>query len=59
VMTARSGRIKEMIEVALPRPRSLEMINSKEFGTLFDQVFHLIREEVLKAMTQQALAAEE
>jgi len=34
------------------------MINSKEFGTLFDQVFHLIREEVLKAMTQQALAAE-
>ena len=57
VMTARPGRIKEVIEVALPRPRSLEMINSKEFGTLFDRVFHLIREEVMKTMAQQALAA--
>jgi NitT/TauT family transport system ATP-binding protein len=57
VMTARPGRIKEVIEVALPRPRSLEMINSKEFGTLFDRVFHLIREEVMTAMAQQALAA--
>ena len=33
------------------------MINSKEFGTLFDRVFHLIREEVMTAMAQQALAA--
>ena len=54
VMTARPGRIKEVIAVDLPRPRSLEMINSKEFGTLFDRVFHLIREEVMKAMEQQA-----
>ena len=57
VMTARPGRIKEVIEVELPRPRSLEMVNSKEFGALFDRVFHLIREEVMKAMAQQALAA--
>ena len=56
VMTARPGRIKEVIEVALPRPRSLEMINSKEFGTLFDRIFHLIREEVTTAMAEQALA---
>jgi NitT/TauT family transport system ATP-binding protein len=56
VMTARPGRIKEVIAVDLPRPRSLEMINSKEFGALFDRVFHLIREEVMKSMQQQALA---
>jgi NitT/TauT family transport system ATP-binding protein len=59
VMTARPGRIKEVIEVGLPRPRSLEMINSKEFGALFDRVFHLIREEVMTSMTQQAVAAAE
>jgi len=54
VMTARPGRIKEVIPVDLPRPRSLEMINSKEFGALFDRTFHLIREEVNTAMAQQA-----
>jgi ABC-type nitrate/sulfonate/bicarbonate transport system ATPase subunit len=58
VMTARPGRIKEVIAVNLPRPRSLEMINSPEFGGLFDRVFHLIREEVMKTMEQQALAVE-
>jgi NitT/TauT family transport system ATP-binding protein len=56
VMTARPGRIKDIIAVDLPRPRSLEMINSPEFGALFDRVFHLIREEVMKSMQQQAQA---
>jgi NitT/TauT family transport system ATP-binding protein len=53
VMTARPGRIKEVIAVDLPRPRSLEMINSPQFGGLFDRVFHLIRDEVMKTMQQQ------
>jgi len=54
VMTARPGRIKEVLPVNLPRPRSLEMINTPEFGALFDRAFHLIREEVTAAMAQQA-----
>jgi NitT/TauT family transport system ATP-binding protein len=54
VMSARPGRVKEVIPIELPRPRSLEMINSKEFGALFDRTFHLIREEVTAAMEQQA-----
>jgi NitT/TauT family transport system ATP-binding protein len=58
VMTARPGRIKDVIAVDLPRPRSLEMVNSPEFGQLFDRVFHLIREEVMKSMEQQAAAVE-
>src|SRR5436190_12727514 len=57
VMTARPGRIKEVIPVDLPRPRSLEMVNSKEFGALFDRTFHLIREEVSKSLEQQAAVA--
>jgi NitT/TauT family transport system ATP-binding protein len=54
IMTARPGRIKEVLPVDLPRPRSLEMVNSPEFGALFDRTFHLIREEVMRAMEQQA-----
>jgi NitT/TauT family transport system ATP-binding protein len=56
VMTARPGRIKDTIAIDLPRPRSLELVSSKEFGALFDRVFHLIRDEVMKAMQQQVLA---
>ena len=57
VMTARPGRIKEIITVDLPRPRSLEMVNTPAFGRLFDRAFHLIREEVMKSMQQQAAVA--
>jgi len=55
VMTARPGRIKEVIAVDLPRPRSLELVSTPEFGALFDRTFHLIREEVMTAMEQQAM----
>src|SRR5919204_32313 len=57
VMSARPGRIKEVLSVDLPHPRSLEMINSKEFGALFARTFHLIREEVSKSLEQQAAVA--
>ena len=53
VMTARPGRIKEVIPIDLPRPRTQELVNSPEFGVLYDRILHLIREEVLNAMRQQ------
>jgi NitT/TauT family transport system ATP-binding protein len=53
VMTARPGRIKEVIPVDLPRPRVQEMVNTPEFGRLYDHALHLIREEVVDAMRQQ------
>jgi NitT/TauT family transport system ATP-binding protein len=56
VMSARPGRIKEVLPVGLERPRSLEMVNTKAFGELFDRAFHLIREEVMASMAQQAAA---
>jgi hypothetical protein len=55
-MSARPGRIKEVLPVGLDRPRSLEMVNTKAFGELFDRAFHLIREEVMASMAQQAAA---
>ncbi|HUC47898.1 MAG TPA: ABC transporter ATP-binding protein [Xanthobacteraceae bacterium] len=57
VMTARPGRIKEVIPIDLPRPRSFDLVNTKAFGALFQRVFHLIREEVTKAMAKPTAGA--
>ena len=56
VMTARPGRIKEIIPIDLPRPRTQDLINTPLFGQYFDRILHLIREEVLNAMRQQSEA---
>lgn len=56
VMTARPGRVKEILPVDLPRPRSFEMVNTPVFGQLFDRVFHLIREEVMRTLRQERVA---
>jgi NitT/TauT family transport system ATP-binding protein len=53
VMTARPGRIKEVIVIDLPRPRSQKLVNTTAFGRLYDRALHLIREEVLNAMREQ------
>jgi NitT/TauT family transport system ATP-binding protein len=50
VMTARPGRIKAEVEIALPRPRTAEMMSSIEFTQILHKLRNLIREESLAAM---------
>lgn len=51
VMTARPGRIAAEIGVGLPRPRSLATTHLSDYSSLFDQIYGLLRDEVVKAMT--------
>jgi NitT/TauT family transport system ATP-binding protein len=51
VMTARPGRIAAEIAVELGRPRSLATTHEAAYGPLFDRIYGLLRDEVLKAMT--------
>jgi NitT/TauT family transport system ATP-binding protein len=51
VMTARPGRIKAEISVPLPRPRSFDSTSDPAFVALKREIFGLIREESVKAVT--------
>ncbi len=50
VMTARPGRIKERVEIDLPRPRHVELLTAPAFIALKRRIMELIHEESLKAM---------
>lgn len=50
VMTARPGRIAAEIEVAIPRPRGHATTALPEYIALFERIYGLLRDEVVKAM---------
>jgi NitT/TauT family transport system ATP-binding protein len=50
VMTARPGRISELIDIDLPRPRSLEIKRTPEFAHYVDQIWRRIEKEVEASM---------
>ncbi|MEK8127798.1 ABC transporter ATP-binding protein [Paenibacillus filicis] len=46
VMSARPGRILEIIDVDLPRPRQVEAVRAhSQFGELFSRIWHLLRQQ--------------
>lgn len=57
VMTARPGRIAAEIRIDLPRPRSLATTAAAGYSSLFDQIYGLLRDEVVKAMTTEMESA--
>jgi len=50
VMTARPGRIKERVEIDIPRPRSVDILTSPEFMAIKRRIMALIHEEAVRAM---------
>lgn len=54
VMTAHPGRVKAIVPVDIPRPRDiLALRSSPAFGALFNQIWQLLQEEVLKAKSME------
>jgi ABC-type nitrate/sulfonate/bicarbonate transport system ATPase subunit len=53
VMTVRPGRIREVIQVDLPRPRMFEMLATARFAELRSRVLAVIHEESLKAVESE------
>jgi len=53
VFSARPAKIREIVKVDLPRPRSLAVKRSQTFLELADHVWNLIQEEVLKSMGRE------
>ena len=49
VMTTRPGRVKKMISVDLPRPRSNRLLDSAEFLRLKEEVTEAVHEEAVTA----------
>jgi NitT/TauT family transport system ATP-binding protein len=52
VMTARPGRVKEVVAIDLPQPRDSSIIASERFGRLVAQVWNALREESIKSFKQ-------
>jgi NitT/TauT family transport system ATP-binding protein len=52
VMTARPGKIKEIVPIDLPQPRDSSIIASDQFGKLVARVWSALREESIKSFKQ-------
>jgi len=59
VMSYRPGRIKRTVEIALPRPRTSEIVSSDAFGRYVAEVWGDLREEASRGMRQDERHARE
>jgi NitT/TauT family transport system ATP-binding protein len=50
VMTYRPGRVKRIVDIELPRPRSSEIVGSEAFGRYVAQIWADLREEASRGM---------
>lgn len=53
VLTARPGRVKEILKVNLSRPRSAEIRADPAFGAMYERLYFLLKEEVDAAMAEE------
>jgi NitT/TauT family transport system ATP-binding protein len=52
VMTYRPGRVKRIVSIDLPRPRSSEIVSSEAFGRYVAEIWNDLREEATRGMQE-------
>jgi NitT/TauT family transport system ATP-binding protein len=52
VMSYRPGRIKRIVDIDLPRPRTSEMISDERFGRLVGSIWQDLREEAMRGLKE-------
>jgi len=50
VMTYRPGRLKRVVDIGLPHPRSGDIVGSREFGDYVAAIWHDLREEASRGI---------
>ncbi|HZL30233.1 MAG TPA: ABC transporter ATP-binding protein [Pseudolabrys sp.] len=53
VMTYRPGKVKRIVDIDLPRPRSSEIVGSEAFGRYVAQIWADLREEASRGMRDE------
>jgi NitT/TauT family transport system ATP-binding protein len=57
VMTYRPGRVKRMVDIDLPRPRTSNVVSSEAFGRYVAQIWSDLREEATRGMQDEEARA--
>jgi NitT/TauT family transport system ATP-binding protein len=57
VMTFRPGRVKRVVKIDLPRPRTSEIVGSAAFGQYVAQIWNDLREEATRGMAESEIDA--
>jgi NitT/TauT family transport system ATP-binding protein len=57
VMTFRPGRVKRIVDIDLPRPRTSEIVGSEAFGRYVAQIWNDLREEATRGMAESETGA--
>jgi NitT/TauT family transport system ATP-binding protein len=53
VMTYRPGKVKRIVDIDLPRPRTSEIVSSEAFGRYIAQIWSDLREEASRGLQDQ------
>jgi len=52
-MTYRPGKVKRIVDISLPRPRTSEIVGSEAFGRYVAEIWNDLREEASRGMLDE------